>query len=164
MTLLTDVTTAESFNVKLLTLKTLVRNYQSQKQICLISNLLHIIKCSEKCARRDWSERVQYISIEHTPYVTQVHCWDIRHAAYVIGTSARNSWYILVEVITWFRVQFGINKHELIFSKTNKIARALQSRPICGLWKINKYLCIPHCIRKIMWLRINNINIKNTRS
>ena len=74
MTLLTDVTTAESFNVKLLTLKTLVRNYQSQKQICLISNLLHIIECSEKCARRDWSERVQYISIEHTPYVTQVHC------------------------------------------------------------------------------------------
>ena len=34
----------------------------------------HFIKCSEKYARRDWSERVHYVSIEHVPYVTQVHC------------------------------------------------------------------------------------------
>ena len=26
-----------------------------------------IIKCSEKCARRDWSERVHHISIKHAP-------------------------------------------------------------------------------------------------
>ena len=26
-----------------------------------------IIKCSEKCARRDWSDRVNYISIKHAP-------------------------------------------------------------------------------------------------
>ena len=53
------------------------------------------LKCSKKCVRRDWSERAHYISIKHAPYVTQVHCWDIMHAAYVIGTSARNSRYIL---------------------------------------------------------------------
>ena len=50
--------------------------------------------CSEKCARRDRSERFHYISIKRAPYVTRMHCWDIMHAAYVIGTSARNSRYI----------------------------------------------------------------------
>ena len=40
---------------------------------------------------------------------------------------------ILVEVITLFRVQFGINKHEYIFSKTNKIARARRASAICDL-------------------------------
>ena len=45
--------------------------------------------------RRDWSEKAHYISLRHAPYVTRVHCWDIMHAAYVIGTSARNSRYIL---------------------------------------------------------------------
>ena len=45
--------------------------------------------CIMKCARRDWSERVHYISIKHAPYVTRVHCWDIMHATYVIRTSAR---------------------------------------------------------------------------
>ena len=32
-------------------------------------------------------------------------------------------------------MQFGINKHESIFSKTNKIARARRARAICGLSK-----------------------------
>ena len=32
--------------------------------------LLRFIKCSEKCARPDWSERVCHIYIEHAPYVT----------------------------------------------------------------------------------------------
>ena len=40
-----------------------------------------------KCARRDWSEQVHYISIKHAPYVI--------HVAYVIGTCARSSRYIL---------------------------------------------------------------------
>ena len=53
------------------------------------------LKCSKKCVHRDWSERADYISIKHAPYITQVHCGDIMHAAYVIGTSARNSRYIL---------------------------------------------------------------------
>ena len=53
------------------------------------------IKCSEKCARRDWLERALYISIKHAPYVTRVRCWDIMQAAYVIGTHVRNSQYIL---------------------------------------------------------------------
>ena len=42
-----------------------------------------------------WSERVHYISIKHTAYVTRVHCWDLMHAAYVIDTSVHNSRYIL---------------------------------------------------------------------
>ena len=54
-----------------------------------------LLKYSEKCAFRDWSERVYYNSIKHAAYVTRVHCWDIMQAAYVIGTSARNSRYIL---------------------------------------------------------------------
>ena len=29
---------------------------------------VYIIKFSEKCARRDWSERVHYISINHKNY------------------------------------------------------------------------------------------------
>ena len=40
-----------------------------------------------------------------------------------------------VSVITWFQVQFGINKHKWIFLKTNKIARARRVSAICGLWK-----------------------------
>ena len=57
--------------------------------------LYWIIKCLEKCARSDWSERVHNISIKHTAYVTRVHCCDIMHAAYVTDTSARNSRYTL---------------------------------------------------------------------
>ena len=57
-----------------------------------ISNSIYfIIKCSEKCAPCDWSERVHYISIKHARYVTRVHCRDIMHSAYVISTSVRNS-------------------------------------------------------------------------
>ena len=52
------------------------------------------IKNSEKCARRDWSERVYYISIKHGPYVTRVHYRDVMHAAYVISKSARNSRHV----------------------------------------------------------------------
>ena len=40
-----------------------------------------------------------------------------------------------VLVITWFQVQFGINKHKWIFLKTNKIALACRVSAICGLWK-----------------------------
>ena len=57
--------------------------------------LLAIIKCSEKCARPDWSERVHYISIKHVRYVKRVHCRDIMQEAYVISTSARYSYYFL---------------------------------------------------------------------
>ena len=32
-----------------------------------------IIECAEKCACRDWSKRVHYISIKHAPYVALVH-------------------------------------------------------------------------------------------
>ena len=35
--------------------------------------LLRFIKCSEKCACPDWSERVCHIYIKHAPYVTRVH-------------------------------------------------------------------------------------------
>ena len=53
------------------------------------------MKFSEKCARRDWSERVHYISIKdrasrHTSILLR---YDAR--SYVIGTSARISQYIL---------------------------------------------------------------------
>ena len=58
-------------------------------------HLMIFIKSSEKCARRDWSERVHYISIKHAPYVTRVHCRDIMLGGYVISTSAYNSRYIL---------------------------------------------------------------------
>ena len=40
---------------------------------------------------------------------------------------------LLVQVITRFRVQFGINKHKYTFSKANKIARARMASAICGL-------------------------------
>ena len=43
----------------------------------------------------DWSERVHYISINNACYVTQVHCQDIMHAAYIISTRMHNSDYIL---------------------------------------------------------------------
>ena len=43
--------------------------------------LSNIVKCSEKCTRRNWSERVHYISMKHAPYVTRVQCWNIVHAA-----------------------------------------------------------------------------------
>ena len=36
--------------------------------------LSYILKCTEKCARRDWSEQVPCISTNHAPYVTRVHC------------------------------------------------------------------------------------------
>ena len=39
--------------------------------------------------------------------------------------------------MAWFRVQFGINKHE---EKINKIARARRASAIWGLWKIFAYL------------------------
>ena len=32
-------------------------------------------------------------------------------------------------------MQFGINKHKYIFSKTGKIAWAHKACAICGLWK-----------------------------
>ena len=52
------------------------------------------MKCSEKCARRDWSERVHYISIKdralrHTSALLRYNARN-----YVIGTSARISRYI----------------------------------------------------------------------
>ena len=52
------------------------------------------MKCSEKYARRDWSERVHYISIKdralrHTSALLRYN------ARYVIGASARISRYIL---------------------------------------------------------------------
>ena len=37
-------------------------------------SISQIIKCSEKCARRDWSEQVHYISIKYAHSVTRVHC------------------------------------------------------------------------------------------
>ena len=59
-------------------------------------NLIHIFKNVQRnCAHPDWSERVHYISIKHICYVTQAHCQDIIHAAYVISTSAHNPQYIL---------------------------------------------------------------------
>ena len=67
----------------------------TQRKNCNILLIPVFIRCSEKCARRDWSERVHYISIKHAPYVTRVHCRNIMHAAYVISISARNSRYIL---------------------------------------------------------------------
>ena len=42
-------------------------------QTATLRAVFRIIKCSEKCARRDWSERAHYISIKHAPYVTRVH-------------------------------------------------------------------------------------------
>ena len=60
-----------------------------------------------------------------------------------------------VEVITWFQVQFGINKHESIFPKTDKIAQPVGRVQFVIFEKIHKCLFIPNCTRKIIWLRIN---------
>ena len=54
-----------------------------------------------------------------------------------------------VYVIKWFRVQFGINKHEQIFQRLQKIV----------VWKICECLFIPNCTRKIIWLLVNNIQV-----
>ena len=47
---------------------------------------------------------------------------------------------LFLKVIAWFLVQFGINKHELTFSKTNKIARARRASTVCGLPPIVVFL------------------------
>ena len=39
-----------------------------------------------------------------------------------------------------FLVQFETSKHEKIFLKNNKIARALRARAICGNWKNKQVL------------------------
>ena len=67
---------------------------------------------------------------------------------------------VCIRVITWFRVQFGINKHEQIFQRLQKIARARRASAICSLWKICECLFIPNCTRKIIWLLVNNIHAK----
>ena len=46
--------------------------------------LLTIMKCSKKCARRDWSERVHYISIKdralrHTSALLRYNARRLRH-------------------------------------------------------------------------------------
>ena len=43
----------------------------------------------------DWSEQVHYISIRYVPYITQVHCWDTVHVAYIISMNTHNLLYIL---------------------------------------------------------------------
>ena len=65
---------------------------------------------------------------------------------------------ILVEVITWFRVQFGVNKHEYIFQILTKLHEPVRRVQFVILEKINKCLFNPNCTRKIMWLLINNIH------
>ena len=87
--------------------------------------LIHVIKCSEKCARRDWPERVHYISIKHAPYVTRVHCWDITHAAYVIGTSARNSRFYKRSKKACSSSIADLYKHLGIFKNTRKVRETL---------------------------------------
>ena len=62
-------------------------------------------------------------------------------------------------MIKWFRVQFGINKHEQILQSLQKIARARRASAICSLRKIYEYLFIPNCTRKIIWLLVNNIQV-----
>ena len=52
-------------------------------------------------------------------------------------------------------MQFGINKHEQIFQRLQKIARARRASAICSLWKICECLFIPNCTRKIIWLLVN---------
>ena len=62
-------------------------------------------------------------------------------------------WWKFVQVITWFRVHFWINKHEWIFQRLTKFG---------VFWKIYKCF-IPNCTRKIMWLLINNTHEKTSR-
>ena len=85
------------------------------------------IKCSKKCARRDWSERVHYIPIKHAVYVTRVHCWDIMHAAYVIGTSARYSRYLLQKKFkkTCSSSIVELYEHLRTFKNTREVREAL---------------------------------------
>ena len=56
-------------------------------------------------------------------------------------------------------MQFEINKHEQIFQRLQKIARARRASVICSLWKICECLFIPNCTRKIIWLLVNNIQV-----
>ena len=53
-------------------------------------------------------------------------------------------------------MQFGINKHEQIFQRLQKVARARRASAICSLWKVCECLFIPNCTRKIVWLLVNN--------
>ena len=56
-------------------------------------------------------------------------------------------------------MQFGINKHQQIFLRLQKIARARRASAICSLWKVCECLFIPNCTRKIIWLLVNNIQV-----
>jgi len=45
------------------------------------------------------------------------------------------------------------------FKDYKKIALALRARAICSLWKIYECLFIPNCMRKIIWLLVNKIQV-----
>ena len=129
------------------------------------------IKCSEKCARRDWSERVHYISIKHAPQVTRVHCWDIMHEANVIDPSVHNSQYILLKEIkklvprallsyisTWefLKTVKGCENHEPKASASRHFSRVLKNSRV--FIELNNalgafFISLRTLFRKRFWLK-----------
>jgi hypothetical protein len=55
--------------------------------------------------------------------------------------SSHYIWLKYVQVIAWFRVQFGYNMHEWVF-KDLKIARVRRTSAIWGLWKTHECMFI----------------------
>ena len=94
-------------------------------------------------------------------FIIQLRCSIEVYQNISIGCYMFEDWYfdILFNKYKWFRVQFGINKHEQIFQRLQKIARAHRASAICSLWKICECLFIPNCTRKIIWLLVNNIQV-----
>ena len=79
------------------------------------------------------------------------YCYSNEGAIYAKG--------LFVWVIIRFRVQFGINLHELVFQKA-EIARVASASAISAFWKTYKCKWISNWTRKTAWLLINNTNMK----
>ena len=59
---------------------------------------------------------------------------DNNYTKWLVKNKAANAPITFEEIVTVV-ILFGINKHEQIFLKTNKIAQALPACAIRGLWK-----------------------------
>ena len=100
--------------------------HEKRNSISTRARVLFSITCSEKCARRDWSERVHYISIKHAPYVTRVHCWDIMHArTSSVRASAIHDTFYKRSKQTYSSSIVELYKHLGIFKKTREVREAI---------------------------------------
>ena len=89
-------------------------------------NFIDIMKCSEKCTRRDWSERFHHISIKHAPYVTRVHCWDLMRSLRHRYERAQFTIHFIREIKkTCSSSIVELYKHLGIFKNTREVQEAL---------------------------------------